>query len=66
MQVLKNILITKKLSKCFSGIKHSTLQNWEQCDRKNGVIYTLRSCVIWCVVLIPVAFPLFDWETNKS
>ena len=58
------------LSISFSRFKHSAFQIWEQCDRKNGVICTLSSCVIWCVVLIPVAFPLFDWEVcmewNKS
>ena len=44
------------MSKTFSG--QSTFQNWEECDRKNGVICTLSSCVIWCVVLIPFAFHL--------
>ena len=58
------ILITKQnQSKTFSEIKQCSFQNWEECDRKNGVICTLSSCEIWCTVLIPVVFALFDWET---
>ena len=62
-QFYKIYKLQKILSKTFSGIKHSRFQNSEECDRKNGAICTLSSCVNWCVVLIPVAFPLFDWET---
>ena len=29
---------------------------------KNAVMCTLSLCVIWCVVLILVDFPLFGWE----
>ena len=56
----KTYLFQKILSKSFSGIKHSAFQNWDECDWKNLVICILTSCVIWCVVLIPAAFPLFD------
>ena len=54
--VLQNILITNILLKIFfwSGIKLSTFQNREEFYRKNGVKYTLSSCVIWCAVLILV------------
>ena len=54
----KRKTLKKILSKTFFGIKHTTFQNWEEYHRKNCVICTLSSCVIWCVVLIPVAFPL--------
>ena len=58
------------------GLFDITSMCWDNCScqliflfifRENGVICTLSPYVIWCVVLIPVAAPLFDRETwNKK
>ena len=67
----KYILNYKKFcQKLFLELNTVRFKIEKNTTEKNGVIFTLSSCVIWCIVLIPVVFPLFDWETcmewNKS
>ena len=49
---------------CIEWIKHTSSTKLRRMRQKNSVICSLSSCVILCMVLIPVAFPpsLFDWE----
>ena len=40
------------------SVQHPTFQNWEECDWKNGVIRTLRSCVICIMTGVGVPTPM--------